>query len=44
MDHIFGGPGSDDLDGGGGTNLNDGGDGNDHCLNPDPVDGALNCE
>jgi Ca2+-binding RTX toxin-like protein len=44
MDHIFGGPGSDDLDGGGGMNVNDGGDGNDHCLNPDPVDGALNCE
>jgi hypothetical protein len=32
------------LDGGGGTNVNDGGDGNDHCLNPDPVGGALNCE
>jgi len=44
MDHIYGGPGNDDLDGGGGTNTNDGGDGNDHCLNPDPVSGALHCE
>ena len=44
MDHIYGGPGNDDLRGGGGANTNDGGDGNDHCLNPDPVSGALNCE
>jgi Ca2+-binding RTX toxin-like protein len=43
-DRLLGGPGSDDLDGGGGANTNDGGDGNDHCLNPDPVSGALHCE
>jgi Ca2+-binding RTX toxin-like protein len=43
-DAIFGGPGADDLDGGAGANTNDGGDGNDHCLNPDPVSGALHCE
>ena len=43
-DTIFGGPGADDLDGGTGANTNDGGDGNDHCLNPDPVSGALHCE
>ena len=43
-DTIFGGPGTDDLDGGTGANANDGGDGNDHCLNPDPVSGALHCE
>jgi hypothetical protein len=41
---LLGGPGSDDLDGGGGMNTNNGGDGNDHCLNPDPVSGALHCE
>jgi Ca2+-binding RTX toxin-like protein len=44
MDRILGGPGADNLDGGPGVNTNDGGDGNDHCLNPDPVHGALNCE
>ena len=44
MDHVYGSPGSDDLDGGGGANTIDGGDGNDHCLNPDPVSGALHCE
>jgi len=43
-DMLLGGPGNDDLDGGGGMNTNDGGDGNDHCLNPDPVSGALHCE
>jgi len=43
-DTILGGPGNDVLDGGGGMNTNDGGDGNDHCLNPDPVSGALHCE
>jgi Ca2+-binding RTX toxin-like protein len=43
-DTIFGGPGADDLHGGAGANMNDGGDGNDHCVNPDPVSGALHCE
>ncbi|HEY7004597.1 MAG TPA: calcium-binding protein [Gaiellaceae bacterium] len=43
-DRILGGPGADDLDGGAGANVNDGGDGHDHCLNPDPVSGALHCE
>jgi len=43
-DRILGGPGADELDGSAGANLNDGGDGNDHCLNPDPVSGALHCE
>jgi serralysin len=43
-DRIFGGPGADDLNGGAGANVNNGGDGNDHCLNPDPVSGALQCE
>jgi Ca2+-binding RTX toxin-like protein len=40
----LGGAGADVLDGGPGVNVNDGGDGNDHCLNPDPVAGALHCE
>jgi serralysin len=43
-DRILGGPGADELDGGAGANVIDGGDGNDHCLNPDPVSGALHCE
>ena len=43
-DRILGGSGADDLDRGPGANFNDGGDGNDHCLNPDPVSGALHCE
>ncbi len=43
-DRIYGGPGADDLDGSAGANTIDGGDGNDHCLNPDPVSGALHCE
>jgi serralysin len=44
MDRILGGPGADELDGGPGANTNDGGAGNDHCVNPDPVHDALNCE
>ena len=43
-DVLIGGVGADVLDGGPGTNVNDGGEGNDHCLNPDPVAGALHCE
>jgi Ca2+-binding RTX toxin-like protein len=43
-DRILGRDGGDDLNGGSGTNVNDGGTGSDHCLNPDPVSGALHCE
>jgi Ca2+-binding RTX toxin-like protein len=43
-DALVGSDEDDDLEGGGGTNTNDGGEGEDHCINPDPAGGAINCE
>lgn len=44
VDELNGREGDDYLDGGGGENRNDGGDGTDECVNPDPSEGAVNCE
>ena len=43
-DVLRGRRGNDRLDGGTGRNTNDGGRGRDVCLNPNPAQGALNCE
>jgi Ca2+-binding RTX toxin-like protein len=43
-DDLEGGTGDDSLNGSGGNNSNDGGLGEDACTNPNPSEGAINCE
>jgi Ca2+-binding RTX toxin-like protein len=43
-DHLFGQGGADLLDGRSGQNSNDGGPGVDQCLNPNALQGAVQCE
>jgi len=43
-DELFGLGGDDTLRGGIGANSNDGGEDTDFCLDPNPANGATNCE